>query len=89
MTSRRKDSIKNGEKGRKSLPLRQILWGVLTVFSLGTRVVLANVLSAVPVIGVAGIWWAVPIGWLLADIAGFGYYFMQRRRLLCFGEKGC
>ncbi len=62
---------------------------VLTVFSLGTRVVLANVLSAVPVIGVAGIWWAVPIGWLLADIAGFGYYFMQRRRLLCFGEKGC
>ena len=34
MTSRRKDSIKNGEKGRKSLPLRQILWGVLTVFSL-------------------------------------------------------
>lgn len=34
MTSRRKDSIKNGEKGRKSLPLRQILWGALTVFSL-------------------------------------------------------
>lgn len=34
MTSRRKDSIKNGEKGRKSLPLRQIFWGVLTVFSL-------------------------------------------------------
>lgn len=34
MTSRRKDSVKNGEKGRKSLHLRQIFWGVLTVFSL-------------------------------------------------------
>lgn len=34
---------------------------VLTIFSLGTRVVLAYVLSAIPAIGVTGIWWSVPI----------------------------
>ncbi len=47
---------------------------VLTVISLGTRVVLAYVLSAVPWIGVTGIWASVPIGWLLADLAGYLYY---------------
>lgn len=51
---------------------------VLTVISLGTRVALAYVLSAVPVLGVTGIWWSVPIGWLLADITGLLYY--QRRK---------
>ena len=43
---------------------------VLTVISLGTRVALAYVLSAMPALGVTGIWWAVPIGWALADAAG-------------------
>lgn len=43
---------------------------VLTVISLGTRVVLAHILSAIPVIGVTGIWVAIPIGWVLADVAG-------------------
>ena len=47
---------------------------ILTVISLGTRVVLAYVLSAIPQIGVTGIWWSVPIGWGLADLAGFLYY---------------
>ena len=47
---------------------------VLTVISLGTRVVLAYVLSAIPQIGVTGIWWSVPIGCGLADLAGFLYY---------------
>lgn len=47
---------------------------VLTVISLGTRVLLAYVLSAVPQIGVAGIWWSVPIGWFLADVTGILYY---------------
>lgn len=51
---------------------------VLTVISLGTRVVLAYVLSAIPVLGVTGIWWSVPIGWLLADITGLVYY--QKRK---------
>ena len=43
---------------------------VLTVISLGTRVVLAYLLAAVPSIGVVGIWWAIPIGWFLADAVG-------------------
>ncbi len=47
---------------------------VLTVISLGTRVVLAYGLSAIPAIGVVGIWWSVPIGWFLADLVGFLYY---------------
>lgn len=55
---------------------------VLTVISLGTRVVLAYVLSAVPSIGVAGIWWSVPVGWFLADTAGLSYYIFRKKRLL-------
>ena len=47
---------------------------VLTVISLGTRVVLAYALSSIDAIGVTGIWWSVPIGWALADLAGFWYY---------------
>ncbi len=47
---------------------------ILTVISLGTRVLLAYILSAVPRIGVTGIWAAVPIGWFLADLAGYLYY---------------
>ena len=43
---------------------------VLTVISLGTRVALAYILAAVPGIGVLGIWWAIPIGWALADVTG-------------------
>lgn len=54
---------------------------VLTVISLGTRVALAYVLSAVPAIGVAGIWAAVPIGWVLADLVGFLYYGKVRREM--------
>ena len=43
---------------------------VLTILSLGTRVVLAYALSALPQIGVVGIWVSVPIGWALADLVG-------------------
>ena len=53
---------------------------VLTVISLGTRVALAYALSAIPSIGVTGIWVSVPIGWLLADLAGILFYpFLSRR----------
>ena len=55
---------------------------VLTVISLGTRVALAYLLSAVPGIGVAGIWWAVPIGWALADLTGLLYYRRHWKMLL-------
>lgn len=47
---------------------------VLTVISLGTRVVLAYALSSIEAIGVTGTWWSVPIGWALADLVGFLYY---------------
>lgn len=57
---------------------------VLTVISLGTRVALAYVLSAIPTVGVIGIWWSVPIGWFLADLTGIVYYLLRRRRLLCW-----
>ena len=50
---------------------------VLTVISLGTRVILAYILAPIKEIGVAGIWWAIPIGWFLADITGIIY--MQHR----------
>ncbi|MDR7871034.1 MAG: MATE family efflux transporter [Tissierellaceae bacterium] len=43
---------------------------ILTIVSLGTRVILAYVLSSIPSIGVIGIWWAIPIGWGLADLIG-------------------
>lgn len=54
---------------------------ILTIFSLGTRVVLAYTLSAIPAIGVVGIWWSVPIGWFLADIIGFACYAQKQK---CF-----
>lgn len=53
---------------------------ILTILSLGTRVVLAYTLSAVPAIGVTGIWASVPIGWALADIVGVTYYWKKMRR---------
>ena len=53
---------------------------VLTVISLGTRAVLAYALAG-PV-GEVGIWAAIPIGWVLADAVGYGYYFRRRARLL-------
>lgn len=57
---------------------------VLTVISLGTRVVLAYARSAVPAIGVRGIWWSVPIGWFLAEAAGIGYSLVRKKKLLCW-----
>ncbi len=46
---------------------------VLTIISLGTRVLLAYILAPIPQIGVLGIWSAIPIGWILADAAGILY----------------
>lgn len=43
---------------------------ILTILSLGTRVVLAYFLSSFPEIGVTGIWLSIPIGWALADMYG-------------------
>lgn len=60
---------------------------VLTVFSLGTRVALAYILSSIPALGVTGIWWSVPIGWALADIVGLVYYKKNKHNLLSFEGK--
>ena len=47
---------------------------VLTICSLGTRVLLAYTLSALPALGVNGIWIAIPIGWFLADATGILFW---------------
>lgn len=47
---------------------------ILTVISLGMRVLLAYILSSIDAIGVTGIWMSVPIGWILADTAGVYFY---------------
>ncbi len=56
---------------------------VLTVISLGMRVILAYILSAI--IGETGIWLAIPIGWVLADITGIAY--MKAREKTIFSKK--
>ena len=61
--------------------LHKVMSVVLTVISLGIRVALAYTLSAIPAVGVVGIWWSVPIGWFLADAVGLGYYWWKRRTL--------
>ena len=54
---------------------------LLTVISLGLRVLLAY--SFAPLFGVVGIWWAIPIGWLLADLVGLWFL----RKIDSLGEK--
>ena len=52
---------------------------VLTVISLGTRVLLAYATAGA--VGVTGIWAAIPIGWFLADLTGYLYYRRQKNLL--------
>ncbi len=52
----------------------------LTVISLGIRVFLAYALAPVPGIGVWGIWWAIPVGWFLADVTGIVYLVRLEKR---------
>lgn len=51
---------------------------ILTIVSLGTRVILAYQLSSI--MGVNGIWISVPIGWFLADLVGFIYYLRLKKQ---------
>ena len=55
---------------------------VLTVISLGLRVLLAYVLS-VP-FGECGIWVAIPIGWIVADATGLFYMKYRNRKDIKF-----
>lgn len=61
---------------------------VLTVISLGLRVVLAYLLSAIPAVGVTGIWWSVPIGWMAADLVGYWYYRRQKEKIFARSVSG-
>ena len=53
---------------------------LLTVISLGSRVAIAYAFAGI--LGVNIIWAAVPIGWILADVAGILYYRKYRRIIL-------
>ncbi len=55
---------------------------ILTIISLGTRVILAYTLSSIPQLGKRGIWWAVPLGWFFADMVGFIIYKRNKHELL-------
>lgn len=46
---------------------------VLTITSLGTRVLISYVFVALG-FGIRSIWWSIPLGWALADILGFYLY---------------
>lgn len=50
---------------------------VLTIVSLGTRVLLSYTLAPHTPLGVTAIWYSIPIGWLLADLAGLLFYKRQ------------
>ena len=47
---------------------------VLTVISLGTRVVLSYALAPNTSLGAVAIWISIPIGWLFADVVGYVFY---------------
>ena len=47
---------------------------ILTIISLGTRVVLSYALAPTTPLGVIAIWLSIPIGWVLADVVGYLYY---------------
>lgn len=56
------------------LPIMSV---VLTVISLGTRVALSYWLA--PQLGESMIWYAIPIGWVLADVVGAVIYIRRKR----------
>lgn len=60
---------------------------VLTIFSLGTRVLIAYLVAPIESIGLSGVWWSIPIGWFLADAIGFIYYAKSKKKLLAKKEE--
>lgn len=64
---------------------RPMMSFVLTVISLGSRVVLSYAFAGVPAFGVNAIWWSIPAGWILADITGLFYY--RKVLSLSFSER--
>lgn len=59
---------------------------VLTVISLGLRVLLAYCFAPT-FLGLHAIWWAIPIGWVLADLTGFVYYKKNHSSVFSFDKS--
>lgn len=55
---------------------------ILTVLSLGSRVAISYALASLPAIGEVGIWWSIPIGWIIADLVGIVYYKISSPRVV-------
>lgn len=55
---------------------------ILTVISLGTRVLLSYLLAPNTPLGIYAIWWSIPIGWILADIVGAIFFRFTNRPTL-------
>lgn len=53
---------------------------ILTIVSLGTRVLLSYILA--PKFGYTMIFWSIPIGWLLADLVGVGAWIKTKNQKL-------
>lgn len=58
---------------------RPMMSVVLTVLSLGTRVLLAYSLAGIPTVGLQGVWFSIPIGWVLADVFGIWMWYHKRK----------
>lgn len=59
---------------------------ILTVISLGTRVLLSYTMAPHTPLGVVAIWCSIPIGWFLADMAGFMFYRSKVRKQAVGGK---
>lgn len=57
---------------------------LLTIISLGTRVVLSYALAPNTILGVTAIWLSIPIGWILADIFGYILFRKQKQSMNLF-----
>lgn len=55
---------------------------LLTVISLGTRVVLSYTLAPHTPLGVTAIWCSIPVGWFLADLTGYRLYRKENKKKL-------
>lgn len=60
---------------------------LLTVVSLGTRVLLSYLFAPHTPLGVTAIWCSIPFGWILADIIGLCLYRKTRHEALKNAEK--
>ena len=53
---------------------------ILTIISLGTRVLLSYTLAPYTSLGVVWIWLSIPLGWILADLVGLIFYLNKKKK---------